>query len=92
MAEPTLARTEIIRSAVIDAAMKEDVTSRTRTTATKASRPMLSFARDRMHVVKCALAQGDRACGGRVTGPRANIRRKAGEGSNKGRDFSGPFA
>jgi spore coat protein H len=49
----------------IDAAMKEDVHKphSNNSYEGEASR-MLSFARERLAYVKCALAQGDRACGG----------------------------
>ncbi len=58
--------TEIIRSVqLIDAAMREDVYKPfSNNNYEGQSGAMLSFARERLAYVKCALAQGDRACGG----------------------------
>jgi spore coat protein CotH len=58
--------TEIIRSVQqIDAAMKEDVSKPYSNNSYEGEAGfMLSFARDRIAYVKCALASGDRACGG----------------------------
>jgi len=58
--------TEIIRSVqLIDSAMKEDVYKPYSNNSYEGEAGfMLSFARDRIAYVKCALAQGDRACGG----------------------------
>jgi spore coat protein CotH len=58
--------TEIIRNVqLIDAAMRED-TNKPYSTSTYEGRSgqMLSFARERIAYVKCALAQGDARCGG----------------------------
>jgi spore coat protein CotH len=57
---------EIIRSVqLIDSAMREDVYKPYSTNSYEGEAgEMLSFARDRIAFVKCALAQGDRACGG----------------------------
>ena len=58
--------TEIIRSVQqIDTAMKEDVYKPYSNNSYEGEAgSMLSFARDRIAYVKCALASGDRACGG----------------------------
>jgi spore coat protein CotH len=58
--------TEIIRSVqLIDTAMKEDVYKPYSNNSYEGEAGfMLSFARDRVAYVKCALASGDRACGG----------------------------
>jgi len=58
--------TEIIRQVQrIDAAMREDTNKPYSTNTYEGeSGEMLSFARERIAYVKCALAQGDRACGG----------------------------
>lgn len=58
--------TEIIRSVqLIDTAMKEDVYKPYSNNSYEGEAGfMLSFARDRIAYVKCALASGDRACGG----------------------------
>lgn len=58
--------TEIIRNVqLIDAAMREDPYKPYSNNSYEGeSGEMLSFARDRITYVKCALAQGDRACGG----------------------------
>ena len=58
--------TEIVRSVQqIDAAMKEDVYKPYSNNSYEGEAGfMLSFARDRIAYVKCALASGDRACGG----------------------------
>jgi spore coat protein H len=57
---------EIIRNVQqIDAAIKEDVYKPYSNNSYEGeSSKMLSFARERLTYVKCALAQGDRACGG----------------------------
>jgi spore coat protein CotH len=50
---------------LIDAAMREDPSKPYSTNSYEGEAgEMLSFARDRLTYVKCALAQGDRACGG----------------------------
>ena len=58
--------TEIIRTVqLIDAAMKEDVYKPYSNNSFEGEAgEMLSFARERIAYVKCALAPGDRACGG----------------------------
>lgn len=58
--------TEIIRTVqLIDAAMKEDVYKPYSNNSYEGEAgSMLSFARERIAYVKCALASGDRACGG----------------------------
>jgi spore coat protein CotH len=58
--------TEIIRNVQrIDTAMKEDVYKPYSNNSYEGEAgEMLSFARQRLTYVKCALAQGDRACGG----------------------------
>ena len=58
--------TEIIRTVqLIDAAMKEDVYKPYSNNSFEGEAgEMLSFARERIAYVKCALASGDRACGG----------------------------
>ena len=58
--------TEIIRHVQrIDAAMREDVYKPYSNNSFEGEAgQMLSFARDRIAFVKCALVQGDRACGG----------------------------
>ena len=58
--------TEIIRTVqLIDSAMREDVYKPYSNNGFEgAAGKMLSFARDRIAFVKCALVQGDRACGG----------------------------
>ena len=58
--------TEVIRSVqLIDTAMKEDVYKPYSNNSYEGEAGfMLSFARDRIAYVKCALASGDRACGG----------------------------
>ncbi|MBY0493660.1 MAG: CotH kinase family protein [Cyanobacteria bacterium] len=58
--------TEIIRQIqTIDGAMREDVYKPYSTNSYEGEAGMmLSFARERIAYVKCALAQGDRACGG----------------------------
>jgi spore coat protein H len=58
--------TEIIRNVqLIDSAMKEDVYKPYSNNSFEGEAgEMLSFARERIAYVKCALAQGDRACGG----------------------------
>ena len=58
--------TEIIRNVqLIDAAMREDVYKPYSNNSFEGEAgEMLSFARDRIAYVKCALVQGDRACGG----------------------------
>jgi hypothetical protein len=57
---------EIIRNVqLIDSAIKEDVYKPYSNNSYEAeSGEMLSFARERLAYVKCALAQGDHACGG----------------------------
>jgi spore coat protein CotH len=57
---------EIIRNVtLIEAAMREDVYKPYSTNSFEGEAgQMLSFARERIAFVKCALAQGDRACGG----------------------------
>jgi spore coat protein H len=57
---------EIVRNVQrIDTAMKEDVYKPYSNNSYEGeSGQMLSFARERLTYVKCALAQGDRACGG----------------------------
>jgi spore coat protein H len=58
--------TEIIRNIqMIDAAIKEDPNKPYSTNSYEGEAgEMLAFARERIAYVKCALAQGDRACGG----------------------------
>lgn len=58
--------TEIIRNVqLIDTAMREDTNKPYSTGSYEGeSGEMLSFARERIAYVKCALSQGDRACGG----------------------------
>ena len=58
--------TEIIRNVqLIDSAMKEDVYKPYSNNSFEGEAgEMLSFARDRIAYVKCALQNGDRACGG----------------------------
>ena len=58
--------TEIIRNVqLIDAAMKEDVYKPYSNNCFEGEAgEMLSFARERIAYVKCALTRGDRACGG----------------------------
>lgn len=58
--------TEIIRQAqLIDTAMREDPNKPFSNNSYEGELGlMLSFARERISYVKCALAQGDRACGG----------------------------
>lgn len=58
--------TEIIRAVQsIDTAMREDVYKPYSNNSFEgAAGKMLSFARDRLVFLKCALVQGDRACGG----------------------------
>lgn len=58
--------TEIIRNVqLIDAAMRDDVYKPYSNNSYEGEAgEMLSFARDRIAFVKCALVQGDRACGG----------------------------
>lgn len=58
--------TEIIRNVqLIESAMKEDVYKPYSNNSFEGEAgEMLSFARERIAFVKCALAQGDRACGG----------------------------
>ena len=58
--------TEIIRTVqLIDSAMKEDVYKPYSNNSYEGEAgSMLSFARERIAYVKCALASGDRACGG----------------------------
>ena len=58
--------TQIIRNVqLIDAAMKEDAYKPYSNNSYEGEAgEMLSFARARLTYVKCALAQGDRACGG----------------------------
>jgi spore coat protein CotH len=58
--------TEIIRNVqLIDSAMKEDVYKPYSNNSYEGEAgSMLSFARDRLAYVKCALVNGDRACGG----------------------------
>ena len=58
--------TEIIRTVqLIDSAMKEDVYKPYSNNSYEGEAgSMLSFARDRIAYVKCALVSGDRACGG----------------------------
>ncbi len=57
---------QIVRSVqLIDSAMREDPSKPYSTSSYDgAAGAMLSFARDRLAYVKCALTQGDRACGG----------------------------
>ena len=64
--KPKLARSEIIRTVqLIDSAMKEDVYKPYSNNGFEGEAgSMLSFARERIAYVKCALASGDRACGG----------------------------
>ena len=58
--------TQIIRNVqLIDSAMKDDVYKPYSNNSYEGGAgEMLSFARERLTYVKCALAQGDRACGG----------------------------